>query len=139
MKENKLAFSYMIMDELYTFSLKKSLKRYIWVSIAVTKTGKYFYFYHLSKSRRASDLLDFDLKLPDIDNIYSDGNFAYSSVYGIQATMKKSKKTNIIENLNSQLRDKISYLVRKTKAYSKSDFWLNGRLAMFFVNKNLTK
>ena len=27
MKENKLAFSYMIMDKLYTFSLKKSLKR----------------------------------------------------------------------------------------------------------------
>ena len=89
------------MDELYIFSLKKWIKCYIWVSIVVTKTGKYFYFYHLSKSRRASNLLDFDLKLPDIE--------------------------------------KISYLVRKTKAYSKNDFWLDGRLAMFFVNKNLMK
>jgi len=48
-------------------------------------------------------------------------------------------KNLLSANLNFQLRDKISYLVRKTKAYSKSDFWLDGRLAMFFVNKNLTK
>ena len=74
-----------------------------------------------------------------IDKVYSDGNFVYSSVYGIQVTMKKLKKINIIENLNSQLRDKTFYLVRKTKAYSKSHFWLDSRLAMFFVNKNLMK
>ena len=45
--------------------------------------------------------------------------------------------TNIIENLNSQLRDKISYLVRRTKAHAKSVEWLDRRLSIFFVNKNL--
>ena len=35
------------------------------------------------------------------------------------------------------MRDKISYLVRKTKAHSKSFDWLNKRLAMFFVELNL--
>ena len=35
------------------------------------------------------------------------------------------------------MRDKISYFVRKTKAYSKSFKWLNLRLAMFFVELNL--
>jgi len=51
--------------------------------------------------------------------------------------MKKSKKTNIIENLHSQMRDKISYLVRRSKAHAKSSEWLDNRLAWFFVNKNL--
>jgi len=45
--------------------------------------------------------------------------------------------TNKIENLNSQLRDKISYLVRKTKAHAKSAEWLDYRLAIFFNAKNL--
>ena len=45
--------------------------------------------------------------------------------------------TNKIENLHSQLRDKISYLVRKTKAHSKSQKWLDYGLAIFFNTKNL--
>jgi IS1 family transposase len=53
------------------------------------------------------------------------------------ASQQKSKFTNIVENLNSQMRDKISYLVRITKAHSKSFDWLNQRLAMFFVELNL--
>ena len=55
----------------------------------------------------------------------------------IKASQKKSKYTNLVENLNSQMRDKISYLVRKTKAHAKSFEWLDNRLAMFFVNLNL--
>jgi hypothetical protein len=35
------------------------------------------------------------------------------------------------------MRDKISYLVRRTKAHAKSFDWLNFRLAMFFVELNL--
>ncbi len=44
---------------------------------------------------------------------------------------------NIIENLNSQLRDKVSYLVRRSKAHAKNELWLNYRLARFLNNKNL--
>ena len=136
-KSAPLAFSYMIMDELYTFIGKKSKRYYLWTSIAVTKTGKYFYFYHLSKYRNAGALFEFNLNLPTADKIYSDGCFAYDKIYGNKASMKKSKYTNIIENLNSQIRDKISYLVRRTKAHAKSYDWLNDRLAWFFVNKNI--
>ena len=71
------------------------------------------------------------------DKIYCDGYFSYDKIYADKASMKKSSKTNIIENLNSQIRDKISYLVRKTKAHSRSYEWLDNRLAWFFVNKNL--
>jgi hypothetical protein len=35
------------------------------------------------------------------------------------------------------MRDKISYLVKRTKAHAKSFECLNNRLAMFFVNLNL--
>jgi len=35
------------------------------------------------------------------------------------------------------MRDKISYLVRRTKAHAKSFDWLDNRFAMFFVNLNL--
>jgi IS1 family transposase len=72
-----------------------------------------------------------------VDKYYTDGHFAYSNVYGEKATQQKSKFTNIVENLNSQMRDKISYLVRRTKAHAKSFKWLNQRLAMFFVELNL--
>ena len=51
--------------------------------------------------------------------------------------MRKSRITNIIENLNSQLRDKISYLIRRRKAHTKSYEWLDNHLAWFFTNKNL--
>ncbi len=62
-----------------------------------------------------------------------------SGIYGSKASMEKSKKTNVIENFNSQIRDKISYLVRRTKAHARSYEWLDNRLAWFFVNKNIGK
>ena len=125
------------MDELFTFYRNKSNKAYLWTSIAVTTTGKYFYFYHLSKRKTAYDLFEFNLDLPNTEKVYSDGNFSYDKVYRSKAIMKKSKITNVIENLNSQIRDKISYLVRRSKAHAKSFDWLDKRLAIFFVNKNL--
>ena len=91
----------------------------------------------MSKQKRAYDLFEFDLDLPNTEIVYSDGNFSYDTVYASKAVMEKSKITNIIENLNSQMRDKISYLVRKSKAHAKSFDWLDKRLAVFFVNKNL--
>ena len=54
-----------------------------------------------------------------------------------KATQTKLKFTNIVENLNSQMKDKISYLIRKTKAHSKFFDWLNKRLTIFFVELNL--
>ena len=72
-----------------------------------------------------------------VNKYYTDWYFAYSNLYANKEIQTKSKFTNIVENLNSQMRDKISYLVRKTKAHSKSFDWLNKRLAMFFVELNL--
>jgi len=58
--------------------------------------------------------------------------------YMVKSLFKeKGQWTNKVENLNSQLRDKISYLVRRTKAHAKSEEWLNYRLVIFFNAKNL--
>ena len=127
----------MIMDEMYSFVQKKKKRVYIWTAIAVTKTNRYFYFYHLSRERDSGALWNFKDYLPDTPKIYTDGNYSYNSIFGKKATMQKSKKTNIIENLNSQIRDKISYLVRRSKAHTKSFDYLDKRLAWFFVNKNI--
>ena len=137
LKETSLTFSYLCLDELYTFYRKKDNKVYVWSAVGVTKTGRKFYFYFLSKKKNIDSLLLFNFDLPKVERYYTDGHFAYSNVYGDKASQKKSKHTNLVENLNSQMRDKISYLVRKTKAHAKSFKWLNQRLAMFFVELNL--
>ncbi len=125
------------MDELYTYIGRKDNKYYVWSAIAITPTGKKFHYYHLSPHKTITDLLEFNQHLPKVNRVYSDENFAYGNIYGDKVIQEKSVMTNIIENLNSQLRDKISYLVRKTKGYSKSQEWLNYRLAIFFNAKNL--
>jgi len=48
LKKANLVFSYLCLDELYTFYGKKSNKVYIWSAVGITKTGKKFYFYFLS-------------------------------------------------------------------------------------------
>ncbi len=105
---------------MYTFITNKGKRAYIWTTIAVTKTGKYFYFYHLSSDKGSKALFDFKHDLPNVAKVYTDGNYSYNAIFGKKASMKKSKMTNIIENLNSQIRDKISYLVRRSKAHAKS-------------------
>lgn len=66
-----------------------------------------------------------------------DEAFAYNKIYGCKAIQEKGVITNIIENINSQLIDKVYYLVRRFKPHAKSELWLNYRLARFFNNKNL--
>jgi len=136
LKKTPIVFSYLCLDELYTFYKKKNNKVYIWSAVGVTTTGRKFYFYFLSKKKDINSLLSFNFDLPKVEKYYTDGHFAYSNVYGEKASQEKSKYTNLVENLNSQMRDKISYLVRKTKAHAKSFEWLDYRLAMFFFNLN---
>jgi IS1 family transposase len=120
LKKANLAFSYLCLDELYTCYGKKENKVYVWSEVGITKTGRKFYFYHLSKRKNIDSSLSFNFDLPQVKKYYTDGHFAYSNVYGNKASQRKLKYTNLVENLNSQMRDKISYLVRKTKAHAKS-------------------
>jgi len=130
-------FVYSVMDVLFTFVGKKSNKNYVWTAMAYTKRGKPFYFHRLSERRTSSELFEFDLDLPKVEYFFCDEAFSYDKIYGNAAIQEKGAMTNRIENLNSQLRDKIAYLVRRSKAHAKSEAWLNFKLARFFINKNL--
>ncbi len=125
------------MDELFTFVAHKANKYYVWTAMAYTRTGKPFYFYRLCERRTTDELFEFDLDLPKVKRVYCDEAFTYDTMYADKAIQAKGAMTNVIENLNSQLRDKVAYLVRKTKAHAKSPEWLDYRLARFFINKNL--
>ena len=132
-----LVFDYSVMDELFTFVGAKCRRYYVWTAIAYTRTGRPYYFYRLCEHRNTEELFEFDLTLPKVKKVYCDEAFTYDKMYANQAIQKKGAMTNRIENLNSQLRDKIAYLVRRTKAHAKSVEWLNYRLALFFNAKNL--
>ena len=101
------------MDEIYTLTEKK--KCYIWTCVGETRKGKKFYFCHLSKRKNIESLIDFNLKLPKAKPYFSDGNFAYENVYGKNIITEKSKMTNLVENLNSQIRDKFLILLEKLR------------------------
>lgn len=132
-----LKFSHSIMDELFTFVGNKQNRYYVWTAMVYTQTGKPFYYYRLCPRRNTEELFEFDLDLPIVDYVFCDEAFTYDKMYADKAIQAKGAMTNIIENLNSQLRDKIAYLVRRTKAHAKSAHWLDYKLARFFNNKNL--
>lgn len=101
LKKANLAFSYLCLDELYTFYGKKENKIYAWRAVGVTKIGRKFYFYHLSKRKNIDSLLSFNFTLPKVEKYYTEGHFVYLNVYGKKASQRKSKYTNFVENLNS--------------------------------------
>lgn len=49
-----------------------------------TKTGKKFYFYHLSKYKNYGRLFEFNYSLLEVDKIYSDRYFSYKNVYQLK-------------------------------------------------------
>ncbi len=121
----------------YTFVRRKDEKVYVWAVIAVDREDKQHYFYHLSRKKNNEALQEFEKSLPEVAQIYCDGNMSYSSVFGSKATMEKSVYTNLIESLNSSLRSKISYLTRKSDKHAKSFDCLDYKLANFFYRKNM--
>ena len=105
---------YLGIDELYRFVERRGMDEY--GQVGVTERGKRFSFYPLSRRKDSKSLFRFNLELPKEEKYYTDGHFRYENVYRKRASLKKSRLTNIVENLNSQMRDKISYLVRRSKA-----------------------
>jgi len=65
LKKTNLVFSYLCLDELYTFYGKKENKVYVWNAVGVTKTGRKFYF--LSKKKNIESLLSFNFDLPKVE------------------------------------------------------------------------
>ena len=93
MKSCNLVFSFMIIDEIYTFYKNKDKKSYIWASIAVDSNNKYYYFYKLTKYKNTKALKSFSIDLPtNVNTIHTDGNFCYGKVYKDNLIQKKLYK-----------------------------------------------
>jgi len=59
-------FSYICLDEPYTFYGKKENKVYVWSAVGITKTERKFYFYFLSKKKDIESLLSFNFDLSNV-------------------------------------------------------------------------
>lgn len=122
----------MSVDEVYTFYLDKKTKSYIWTCIG-RLDGKTYRYFHLSMNKKVENALDFKARIPDADFVYSDKNFTYEAVFGEKNIAQKGAKTNLVESLNSQLRQYCSKIRRKTKSYAKSFINLRNHLAFLFL------
>jgi len=81
LRKSPIVFSYLYLNELYTFYKKKDNRVYIWSAVGVTKTGRKFYFYFLSKKKNINSLLSFNFNLPKVEKYYTDRHFAYSKAH----------------------------------------------------------
>jgi IS1 family transposase len=125
----------MVIDEIYTYISNKKNKFYIWTAIAYKPNGEKLGFYHLSHQKTEQDLWDFLQKLPQARIIYSDENPTYKAIFGNKNIAKKGIKTNLIESLNSQVRQYCSFIKRKSKCFAKKEQSLNNLLAKIFISK----
>lgn len=123
----------MVLDEVYTYIGSKQNRCYVWTALGFSARGERLAFFHVDKTSGEAGLLRFLKHLPRANRYYSDGNPAYASVLGTQVASIKGVKTNLVESLNSQLRQYVSRLRRKTKAYAKSWSALTHSLANIFI------
>lgn len=111
---------FLVIDEIYSYENRKNNRVYIWTAIGFNERGEKLCFAHVDRSKGDFGLLNFCARLPRANQIFCDGNIAYRNIFGSQAIVGKGIKTNLVESLNSQLRQYVSRLRRKTKAYAKS-------------------
>jgi IS1 family transposase len=95
---------------------RKAKKVYVWTARAERADGSVERFVYVSPFKDIRGLTGFLLELPRAHFYFSDGNPAYGT---LMAQQKKGAQTNRVESFNSQLRQYVGFLRRKTKAYAK--------------------
>jgi hypothetical protein len=70
----------MVIDEIYTYIGKKSIRSYIWTAL-ILHEGKRYPAFHIYKSKNIDDLDDFVRYLPEVKLVYSDENPTYKKFY----------------------------------------------------------
>ncbi len=97
--------------------------------------GEKLSFFHLSSQKTEKDLWNFVQNLPQAKIIYSDENPTYQAVFGQRNIAPKGVKTNLIESVNSQIRQYCSFVRRKVKCYAKTEEVLRDFLTQIFISK----
>ncbi|KJR42895.1 insertion element protein [Candidatus Magnetoovum chiemensis] len=124
------------LDEMWTYvGARTGDKRnsvWIWTAVFYDKV-----IFEVGKRDEKTFLNLYD-KLPEAKKYYSDGYEVYKSWLPEEKHRgKKSGKTNRNEGIHSFLRDKLSRLRRKTKAYSKSIDMLTNSIVLVILTYGL--
>ena len=128
------------LDELWSFVLKKSRKRWIWLALC-RRTRQVVAYYVGDRSENSCQKLW--KRIPGSYKrclSYSDFWQAYQSVFSTQTHQcvgKETGETAHVERFINTLRQRISRLVRKTLSFSKSDKAHQLILKLFFHYYNL--
>jgi IS1 family transposase len=134
-KAKQKPLDFLVLDEIYTYLGAKSKRLYIWTGIGFSHTGEKLVFFHVDTTHGITGLLNFQKVLPKANTIHCDGNPAYPWVYGTKCIPGKGVKTNLVESFNSQLRQYVSRIKRKTKAYAKDMDALRASIALVLIGK----
>ena len=114
------------LDELWSFVLKKSEKRWIWIALC-RRTRQVVAYYIGDRSEESCRKLW--KRIPHAYkklNSYSDFWESYQKVFPTethQSVGKDSGETNHVERWNNTLRQRLSRFVRRTLSFSKSDLF----------------
>ena len=127
------------LDELWSFVLKKSDKRWLWIALC-RRTRQVVAYYIGDRSEKSCRELW--QRIPEAYkklNSYSDFWEAYQQVFtngSHQSVGKESGETAHIERWNNTLRQRLARFVRKTLSFSKSDDFheIVLKLYLFYYN-----
>ena len=128
------------LDELWSFVLKKSNKRWIWIALC-RRTRQIVAYYVGDRSKKSCRQLW--QRIPDgykACTSYSDFWEAYQKVFPAEShhsVGKETGQTAHVERWNNTLRQRLARFVRKTLSFSKSEIVHDLVLRFFIINYNL--
>ncbi len=122
-------FEAIIADEIYSFIGKKRQRVYIYTAIGITDMRYCVRFAAVFYGCNSGSLMRFLDMPPRATHYFTDGAQMYGAVLGRKVQQGKGPITNLIESFNSQIRQYVSALRRKTKAYAKTKEGLEQQLA----------
>ena len=130
------------LDELWSFVLKKSQKRWIWIALC-RRTRQVVAFVIGDRSEDTCRRLWEQIPAPyRLCATFSDFWDAYKNVFPQETHQSVGKETGLtahVERWNLTLRQRLARFVRKTLSFSKSDTYHEATLSLFIhrYNQNL--
>lgn len=128
------------LDELWSFVLKKSNKRWIWIALCRRTRQVVAYFIGDRSEKSCRELWKRIPASYKKCRSYSDFWDAYRNVFSSQTHQsvgKESGQTNHVERWNCTLRQRLARFVRKSLSFSKSEVVHDLVLRFFIINYNL--
>lgn len=124
-----------MLDEIYTYVGRKADKHYIFTAYGITDLGYAVRFAEVFPALGSYNLRRFLAKLPKAQYYFSDGAQMYGGVLRTRVLQEKNAATNLVESFNSQLRQYVTALRRKTKAYAKTTESLARQIALITLRQ----